>query len=315
MACLLGSGGSRPAVVARWRFPPQSQSGEAVFSTPSFPASASVSFLKVSLPEGCTLSELLAVLGAKKQRSEPAAGMVGLLSPLAPAAAAAAARGGAAPGAAAVPGTAVAGPAGSVASTYWSPLAGSSIAPSSSLASRRPSTEGGEQGHGQGQAAGGAGIATPSPAPPSAQPSTVQTSLLGGAAAAMAAAAGSTISGLQKVSVGEARGLNVGERRVLSVHSALPRAAFTCLCRLPTSPATPNTALCILRCRLPSEPGTHCRAPPPHVGPCAAAAAIAGVTHWLTDRLTDSHAASAASPACADVHPALPPAIGAGAAG
>ena len=155
---------------------------------------------QVSLPEGCTLSELLAVLGAKKQRSEPAAGMVGLLSPLAP-------------GTAAGQGATVAGPAGSVASTYWSPLAGSSIAPSSSLASRRPSTEGGQQGHGHGQAAGGAGVAAAFSAAPSAQPSTVQTSLLGGAAASMAAAAGSTISGLQKVRGGEARGANVWQSR------------------------------------------------------------------------------------------------------
>lgn len=143
-------------------------------------------FTQVSLPEGCTLSELLAVLGAKKQRGEPAAGAVGLLSPLAPAAVAAAARGAGAPG-----GT-VAIPAGSVASTYWSPLAGSSVAVSS-LASRRASVEGGE--HAQGPPAG----SPPSAAPQSTQPSTVQTSLLGGEAAAMAAAAGSTISGLQKV--------------------------------------------------------------------------------------------------------------------
>lgn len=149
-----------------------------------------VPLAQVSLPEGCTLSELLAVLGAKKQRGEPAAGAVGLLLPLAPAAVAAGARGA---------GSAITIPAGSVASTYWSPLAGSSLAVSS-MASRRASAEGGE--HGQGPPAGSAASAAagpPSAAPHSTQPSTVQTSLLGGEAAAMAAAAGSTISGLQKV--------------------------------------------------------------------------------------------------------------------
>lgn len=142
---------------------------------------------QVCLPENCSLLELLAVLSTKKQHVSAAGLHWPLLSsPRAPVGGAGGAGGGPAP-----PGA----PAASVSipSAYWSPALGSSVS---------PSTQGNGPGPGPGAAGGGGAAGAFFPAASQALSSvagTVRTSVLGGAAASVASAAGNTLSGLHKV--------------------------------------------------------------------------------------------------------------------
>ncbi|KAL4431492.1 hypothetical protein ABPG75_006748 [Micractinium tetrahymenae] len=133
----------------------------------------------VSLPDSCTLLELLAVLSSKKQR----AAVAGFLSP---GATGASGGGGAQPGGARGP---------NPGSPYWSPGAGDTPAGPLSVAA---STKGSSAERPGGLASG---AALTSPASLTSAADTMGTSALASAAAAVAEAAGGRASGLQKLCI------------------------------------------------------------------------------------------------------------------
>jgi hypothetical protein len=166
------------------------------------PPAPKSSAVQVSLPFGCSLPELLALLSSKQRRGGPRAAIAaaGLFSPGPAPAYPAGQQGGAAP-----PPRGVGGEGGDVASPGQWPSAAHSTHGSASPADAPEAAEA-AAAHAPAPAAPQAG-ALASPLPSAA--GTDQSSALAGAAAAMAAAVGSSATGLQKVRGGGLRGFSL----------------------------------------------------------------------------------------------------------